>query len=267
MTAELNNDDELFGGLFSAVRERGREADSLVLKFKWLQEQFALLDAAPRHDTSLDDETLVQVYKFSLDAYGPAFDRATRDILLAHKLLSGALSALDGVFRGELKVRLEDKLAQQAQDVSDLAQRFENAVDEFRYPRKPHLIRQQSLSGLLKFLAPFIEELKTTRTAYDALAVGEIHPRLLSIESRLLKIRSQIAKCRDNPSQKMAAKAAQWTLELEGICRDIEAIKSKSKYECLRAGGQFFGRSGEITSQWSPEMASLDPWTFPTSSL
>lgn len=249
--------------VFHALKALIRVMDSLNQSFQSLERRLNLVDAVPHHDTCLDDAVLNDVYQNWHT--GGAFRDGERALTVSIREIEGALANnISGVLLGELKVKLEDRLTRHLEEAKALRDAFVASRDQPFLPRQPHKIRQYFLSSLLLALSPFVMEFQSARKLSDAQENLDplVRERLLSLETKLFRLRSAVSECRDNPSQKMGKKLAEWVHEFTSIVDTITVVKMRLMHEMLRCGITFHGRCNQITFKWLPSMENADPWDF-----
>lgn len=248
---------------FWELKEEVQYREGVCANFANVAKLFALLDTLPRHDSQIPPDMVKLVASLSLDPYPRAFWAATRSLERALMAVQEAASEVDGVFHGELKAKLEDRLLRFQSEGEELKLAFIAAESSRPDPSKPFAIRQQSLAGLVTKVRFVQDNTAKVRRRTSAVEIGdEAFARLSDAVTRLHRLRADLARCRDNPSQKMGRRATEWQQEYACICALIESVKCKISYEYLRAGNHFGGRCNEITASWRDEYETVDPWTF-----
>lgn len=252
-----------YDNMFQAVKS--------VLEFEWsgffshfveLHRKLTVLDEAPRHDTMLSDDELKRVQGVSFCPYSITFETVNRELHLTQQALERALGAVSGMFAGELKVKLEDRLARHVRENLALQETFAESSKEHRDARQPFAIRRQRVGRAHYSMTGLIERMKQLKQIAVDNALSEFIPIFEDLIPRLYRMRSELAKCRDNPSQKMGRKSEQWSATMTHVEMQLTSISCKCQYEMLRLGSQFIGRTGSVTAMWVPSMEGADPWTF-----
>lgn len=249
--------------LSAGLQPLQREWDGLLSSFDWLKKRLTPLDDAPRHDTMLDESSLSRVYEYTYP--GRAVADVSRALKLSIEQMEGAMdNSLRGMFSGELKVQLEDRLVRHIGEGRALLDLFITVGNERRRANQPFAIRQHFLSGILLRLNPFLAEFQSVRKAADT--EKDVEPQLkqflLALEGRLFRLRAEIRRCRDNPSQKLAKKTTAWHKEWQSIAEEALRAKHRVMHAVLRSGVTYRGRCNNITFMWLPSMESADPWNF-----
>lgn len=223
------------------------EVESLCQSIRQVRDQFSLIDNAPRHDTMLDEETWHKVWAPPNNFVDWHLDSAARGLDVSLRHITRAARDISGEFKGQDKVRTEDRLARHLAEAKALIEHFRHLQMEIERPRQPYLIRQSSLSRLLLAVASVAEQTTLLRRSFTSEELpGDLLPVLAAQEAALLRLRATVARWRDNPSQKV-------TRKLEGCLEQVITIKERLNdlrevyyVEVKRLGVKFFNICGPV---------------------
>ncbi len=217
------------------------DAESLPLHCRFVLDRLRKIDAVPRHDVVLDDKLLEAVCTFS----GKALEGELQELRLSASALTRAAWRMQGRHRGEQKVKLEDRLLRHLAEAESLINVYEEFQRLNRMPRQPYLIRQQSLSTLLRGIIPIVEGLTALRRDLNGEEMtAELFADLYEQEGIMLNLKRDVSRWRDNPSQKMTANLVACHDKLGQVHQSLSALKSATKAQCKQIGMVFYNRCG-----------------------
>jgi hypothetical protein len=220
------------------------EASSLRLSCRVALEQLSPLDAAPRHDAVLDDETLAKFR--SVNSEGVVLNGAMTDLLRSLDALWSAERRLKSVFHGSKRVKTADRLCRHRAEAEALLVAFDELIDE-PPPNQPHMIRQRSMQALICAADIVLEKVETLRTQLDEkLLAKHIDDQWQKQVADLYRLRSALRRWRDNPSQKMTCNLTRARAQSESIANGLEALRDATLLHCQRMGVKFFNRAGPV---------------------
>jgi hypothetical protein len=240
-------DENPYNRLLQGLKQIVQDADSLPTACQFTRDQLLLVENAPRHDTVLDDATWKAVWgpPYYYRKLGP-FARPITALKVSLANLMDAAEAARGQFRGQEKVRTEDRLARHVTEAQGLLAHFKQLQSELELPRQPYLIRQQSLSGLLSGIVDLLEQVMYLRKQLQAADYPDgLFVILTEQECAVRRLMGTVARLRDNPSQKMAEKLGQCLTRATAIKETLSGLKDAARAECKRQGMKFTGRCGE----------------------
>lgn len=220
------------------------EASSLRLSCRLAFEKLSALDAAPRHDTVLDEETLSNIR--GLNSERVVLNSAMMDLLRSLDALWSAERRLKSVFHGSKRVKTADRLARHRAETEALLAAFDELIDE-PLPNQPHMIRQHSLQSLICSADIVLERVESLRAQLDEQLLDKhVGYQWQKHVADLYRLRSALRRWRDNPSQKMTGNLTRARDQSESIANGLEALRAATMLHCQRMGVQFIGRGGSV---------------------
>lgn len=218
----------------------------LCIACNFAARQMLMLDASPRHDSVLDDETWHAVIAFPYSSAQLPIRESRRDLKQSRMFMEQALDAISGVYRGDHKVKSEDQLRRQLAKLDELMQVLDDIAAE-EPPRQPYLIRQQSLSSLLLSFADVVGGLTALRKSMtgENLADG-IFERLAELERCFTRMRADLSRWRDNPSQQLGTKMETFAHEVGALVYSLNTLLKDVRRECRKEGIVFYNRCGPL---------------------
>lgn len=220
------------------------EASSLRLSCRSALEQLSPLDAAPRHDAVLDQETLSNVR--GLNSERAVLNSAMSDLLRSLDALWSAERRLKSVFHGSKRVKTADRLARHRAEAEALLAAFDELIDE-PPPNQPHMIRQRSMQSLICSADIVLERVEILRSQLDEKLLSKhIDDQWQKHVAGLYRLRSALRRWRDNPSQKMTRNLTRARDQSESIANGLEALRDATMLHCQRMGIKFFNRAGPV---------------------
>ncbi len=220
------------------------EASSLRLSCRSALEQLSPLDAAPRHDAVLDEETLAKLR--GLNSERVVLNSAMTDLRRSLDALWSAERRLKFVFQGSKRVKTADRLARHRTEAEALLVAFDELMDE-PPPNQPHMIRQRSMQSLICSADIVLERVEVLRKQLDEkLLAKHIDDQWQKHVADLYRLRSSLRRWRDNPSQKMTCNLTRARDQSESIANGLEALRDATMLHCQRMGIKFFNRAGPV---------------------
>ncbi|MBU6454123.1 MAG: hypothetical protein KGS72_20250 [Cyanobacteria bacterium REEB67] len=246
----LKSEDNPHWILLRRLRRVLEDTSVGLLQMRWTQQQFVLVDNAPRHDTALDQATMNAIHSLTRSNRGDAKHRGLRELTHSLTVLEPLLANIRGIFRGEEKIQIEDRLERHVHEARRLAESFHNLPTMEGHPNQPYAIRQHCMADIVLSVTDLTSKLKLLRRELKELGLPEAEQAILfEQEARLYRLNALFKKWRDNPSQKLAGKLLNCADNFEQIRIALEKLRSASRQECLRQGIHFMGRCGEIISE------------------
>jgi hypothetical protein len=219
------------------------ETTNMERFWSWRCDELKLLDKAPRHDTVLDNKILSRLDEESLGLNSSTLNRVARELACSLESLENAVKCSRGRYRGEAKVKLEDRLVRHLEEAHSLF----SVVDEMWAAkdrlRQPYLIRQQIFVNLLVDIMEILDRLvplreKLVKEGLPASSMEHLDEQIAGF----CRLRGILSRWRDNPSQKMAAKFDACHGDVAKLKQGLTDLQQEAKAECKKQGMRFYQR-------------------------
>ena len=242
---ELGPNSNTYFVLYKAMGLVAGQVNGLEFSCDMAQRRLSLLENLPRHDVTIDDETWKAISDLRYDAIGASFDSIQRDLKLCVNHIQQAAQSTRGLFKAELKVKVEDRIQRHKRDTEALMAELNQLADEHQVPRQPYLIRQATLSAVLVDFAGTVEMSREFRNTLDPNGIhNQARAALTEQEAVVLRLKIPLAKWRDNPSQKMGDTLQDTREQLLAVVDELRKHQAAALYECKLAGVVIYNRAG-----------------------
>ena len=229
--------------LFRATKIWNRAASELEFSAKAVFDRLSQLDNFPRHDSVIDDETWQRISSYRYDCTIMPLVFSLNSIGTSIGRMEDALSRIEGVYRGEMKVKVEDRILRTLEAMRTLESDLRATLPNVEKPKTPYAIRQQSLGHLVSLLEVFLESIVETRRTLSAEVIDEaLFNSIVDQEEVLRRMKANAARWRDNPSQKMASNVEEFRSQAIEVASAFRTLKMETMLACDSAGMYFFNR-------------------------
>ncbi len=228
------------------IRDITSGAEQLLARCQAVHVELKPLDSAARHDVELSDQEMESV---SLFPFQFPLIWAVRDLHQARQFLERALQAVAGVYRGEMRLKTEDRIVRQIETVKALEISLGELRDEEKLPRQPFHIRKVILSRLLLGFSSLVSSVSPLRrqVAAESVLFQDMLEPVVRNETELFALRAEVSRLRDNPSQPMAKKLSNCIEQMRQIYERSTSARAICMRLCRRNGMVFYNRAGMMT--------------------
>jgi hypothetical protein len=240
-------DAEMFRHLWRGLKEILQVAGVIRVMMRVANEQIAVVDKFPRHDSQISETELdFSIFRRCAINTSSTLSSAIFELKQAQESLQRAKHRIDNRLHGTDRVSITDRLERHLHEGQALLESLQARAQTCAVTYKPFEVRRQYMMSLLLDLNDLharLTHLRAQCKGYKLL--DQPCEQLLQHAEQTGRLRAKLAKWRDNPSQKLGAKMSQEYQQFEAMRLAIEELRNVAETRCRQLGVKFYNRQGE----------------------